>query len=65
MASRMVATLSASLLKDVAALVDARKIMTTLTRRGGKLTATNLAAAHRHLEEGRSIGKTVLTGIPQ
>jgi zinc-binding alcohol dehydrogenase family protein len=53
------------LLREVAALVDAGKVVTTLARHGGPLTATNLAAAHRHLEEGRSIGKTVLTGIPQ
>jgi zinc-binding alcohol dehydrogenase family protein len=53
------------LLKEVAALVDAGRIVTTLTRVGGPLTAANLAAAHRHLEGGRSIGKTVLTAIPR
>jgi NADPH:quinone reductase-like Zn-dependent oxidoreductase len=53
------------LLTEVAALVDAGKIVTTLTRNGGPLTAANLAAAHRHLESGRSIGKTVLTSVPQ
>jgi zinc-binding alcohol dehydrogenase family protein len=53
------------LLEEVAALVDAKKVVTTLTRHGGPLTAANLAAAHRYLEAGRSIGKTVLSGIPQ
>jgi zinc-binding alcohol dehydrogenase family protein len=53
------------LLKEVATLVDAGRIVTTLTRMGGPLTAANLAAAHRHLESGRSIGKTVLTTIPR
>jgi zinc-binding alcohol dehydrogenase family protein len=53
------------LLQEVAALVDAGRIVTTLTRRGGPLTAANLAAAHTHLESGRSIGKTVLSAIPR
>jgi zinc-binding alcohol dehydrogenase family protein len=52
------------LLDAVAELVDAGNITTTLTRDGGPLTATNLAAAHRHLESGRAIGKTVLGRIP-
>ena len=53
------------LLKEVAALADAGRILTTLTRMGGPLTAANLAAAHTHLESGRSIGKTVLNAIPR
>jgi NADPH:quinone reductase-like Zn-dependent oxidoreductase len=53
------------LLKEVASLVDAGRIVTTLTRTDGPLTAANLAVAHRHLESGRSIGKTVLSGIPR
>jgi zinc-binding alcohol dehydrogenase family protein len=53
------------LLNEVAALADAGRIVTTLTRMGGPLTAANLAAAHRHLESGRSIGKTVLSAIPR
>jgi zinc-binding alcohol dehydrogenase family protein len=53
------------LLKEVASLVDAGRIVTTLTRMDGPLTAANLAAAHRHLESGHSIGKTVLTAIPR
>ncbi len=53
------------LLKEVASLVDAGRIVTTLTRVEGPLTAANLAAAHRHLESGRSMGKTVLSAIPR
>ena len=53
------------LLKEVATLADAGRIATTLTRMGGPLTAANLAAAHMHLESGRSIGKTVLSAIPR
>ena len=53
------------LLKEVALLVDAGRIVTTLTRMGGPLTVANLASAHSQLEGGRSIGKTVLTGIPR
>jgi zinc-binding alcohol dehydrogenase family protein len=53
------------LLETVAELVDAGMVMTTATRSVGPLTAANLAAAHRHLESGRAIGKTVLGSIPQ
>jgi NADPH:quinone reductase-like Zn-dependent oxidoreductase len=53
------------LLKEVAALVDTGRISTTLQRNGGPLTVTNLAAAHRHLESGRAVGKTVLSAIPR
>ncbi len=51
------------LLTRVAELVDAGKIRTTLGGRPDRLTPQTLAAAHRKLEEGRSIGKTVLTVI--
>jgi zinc-binding alcohol dehydrogenase family protein len=53
------------LLKEIAALVDAGQFTTTLTSTIGPLTKENLAAAHRHLESGRAIGKTVLTAIPR
>jgi zinc-binding alcohol dehydrogenase family protein len=53
------------LLKEVASLVDAGRIATTLTRMAGPLTAANLAAAHRHIESGHSIGKTVLSAMPR
>lgn len=51
------------LLTEVARLVDAGTITTTLGRDLGKINATNLREAHRLLEEGRSIGKLVLTGF--
>jgi zinc-binding alcohol dehydrogenase family protein len=51
------------LLNEVAALLDAGVLRTTLTRNAGRLTATNLAEAHRLLESGRAIGKTVLEGF--
>jgi zinc-binding alcohol dehydrogenase family protein len=53
------------LLKEVAVLVDAGRIVTTLTRTVGPLTVPNLIAAHQYLESGRSIGKTVLSAIPR
>jgi len=49
-----------SLLNRVSELVDAGRIRTTLGAEPLPLTPANLAAAHRGLESGRSIGKTVL-----
>ena len=51
------------LLTEVARLIDAGTIKTTLGRDLGKINATNLREAHRLLEEGRAIGKLVLTGF--
>ncbi|WP_250492460.1 zinc-binding alcohol dehydrogenase family protein [Caballeronia sp. GAWG1-1] len=51
------------LLTEVARLIDAGAIRTTLGRDLGKINATNLREAHRLLEEGRAIGKLVLTGF--
>lgn len=51
------------LLNEVARLVDAGTLRTTLTKRMGKLTAANLIAAHTLLEEGRMIGKLALEGM--
>jgi alcohol dehydrogenase len=48
------------LLKEVATLVDAGRIRTTMTRNGGTLSPENLAAAHREQETGKMIGKQVL-----
>lgn len=48
------------LLKEVAALVDAGRLVTTMTRHGGMLSPATLAAAHREQEAGRMIGKQVL-----
>lgn len=48
------------LLKEVATLVDAGRIRTTMTRNGGTLSPESLAAAHREQEAGKMIGKQVL-----
>jgi NADPH2:quinone reductase len=52
----------ARLLNEVARLVDAGTLRTTLTRRIGRINAANLIAAHSLLEEGRMIGKLALEG---
>ena len=49
-----------ALLKEVAALVDAGRIRTTVTVNGGTLSPETLAAAHREQEAGKMIGKQVL-----
>jgi zinc-binding alcohol dehydrogenase family protein len=51
------------LLSEVARLIDAGTLTTTLGRNIGKIDAANLREAHQLLEEGRSIGKLVLTGF--
>jgi NADPH:quinone reductase len=51
------------LLSEVARLIDAGVIRTTLGRNLGKIDAANLREAHRLLEEGRAIGKLVMTGF--
>lgn len=48
------------LLKEVAHLVDAGRLVTTMTRHAGILSPATLAAAHRDQEAGRMIGKQVL-----
>ncbi|MCW1916414.1 zinc-binding alcohol dehydrogenase family protein [Luteolibacter sp. GHJ8] len=48
------------LLKEVATLVDAGRIRSTITSHGGTLSPETLAAAHREQEAGRMIGKQVL-----
>lgn len=48
------------LLKEVATLVDAGRIRSTMTRKGGPLSPETLAVAHREQEAGRMIGKQVL-----
>ncbi len=48
------------LLKELAQLVSAGRIRSTLHSHGGILSPATLAEAHRHLETGRSIGKRVL-----
>jgi zinc-binding alcohol dehydrogenase family protein len=51
------------LLTEVARLIDAGVIKTTLGRDLGKINAANVREAHRLLEEGRAIGKLALTGF--
>ena len=50
------------ILREVAALVDAGKIRTTLTERLDGIHAANLRHAHALLERGDAIGKVVLSG---
>jgi zinc-binding alcohol dehydrogenase family protein len=51
------------ILTEVAALVDAGVLRTTLTDNRGTITPANLRRAHAHVESGRAIGKTVLAGF--
>jgi len=51
------------LLNEVAALVDAGVLRSTLTSQGGPIDAANLKRLHAQLESGRSIGKSVLVGF--
>ena len=51
------------LLNEVADLVDAGVLRTTLAEHGGPITAANLKAAHRTLESGTARGKIVLEGF--
>jgi zinc-binding alcohol dehydrogenase family protein len=51
------------ILTEVAALVDAGVLRTTLTDDLGPITAANLKRAHALVESGRAIGKTVLAGF--
>jgi len=50
------------LLNDVAALVDAKKLRTTLAETLSPINAANLRQAHARLESGHTIGKLVLSG---
>jgi zinc-binding alcohol dehydrogenase family protein len=51
------------LLGEVAALVDAGVLKTTVGEHGGRIDAANLARAHAALEAGSTIGKIVLSGF--
>lgn len=51
------------LLTEVARLVDAGTLRTTLGDVLGAIDAANLRRAHKRLEEGRAIGKLVLSGF--
>ncbi|QJE97788.1 zinc-binding alcohol dehydrogenase family protein [Luteolibacter luteus] len=48
------------MLKEVATLVDAGRIRTTMTKNGGTLSPQTLTAAHQEQEAGKMIGKQVL-----
>ncbi|CAM5221230.1 Zinc-type alcohol dehydrogenase-like protein OS=Castellaniella defragrans OX=75697 GN=HNR28_003201 PE=3 SV=1 [Castellaniella defragrans] len=50
------------ILRKVAELADAKKIMTTREQSLGTINAANLRKAHALIESGRSIGKIVLSG---
>lgn len=51
------------ILAEVAALVDAGRIRTTLTGELGSMSAESLREGHRRLESGTTIGKLALTGF--
>lgn len=51
------------LLAEVAGMVDAGTLKTTLAEHFGTINAANLARAHAALESGRAIGKIVLEGF--
>jgi zinc-binding alcohol dehydrogenase family protein len=50
------------ILDDVAALIDAKKLRSTITETLVPINAANLRQAHARLESGRTIGKLVLAG---
>ncbi len=52
-----------SILNEVAKLVDAGAIRTTLSERFGAINAANLRRAHALIESGRAKGKIVLDGF--
>lgn len=51
------------MLRQVADLIEAGKIQTTLTETFGTINAANLKRAHRLLESGKARGKIVLEGF--
>ena len=51
------------LLDQVAALVDAGKIRSTIAEHFGTINAANLKRAHALLESGKARGKIVLEGF--
>lgn len=53
------------LLSEVAALIDAGLIRTTLTERCGSINASNMKKAHALIESGKAKGKLVLEGWGQ
>lgn len=53
----------AKLLDEVAALIDAGRLRTTLAERYGAINAANLERAHAFIESGKAKGKVVLEGF--
>ena len=51
------------ILNEIAALVDAGVLRSTMTQDAGPLTAENLRRAHATVESGNAYGKIVLSGI--
>jgi len=51
------------ILNEIAGLVDAGTLRTTMTKNLGRIDAANLRRAHAMLESGGSIGKIVLEGF--
>ena len=51
------------LLNEVATLVDAGRIVSTMQTNLGAINATNLREAHALVESGKTIGKIVLAGF--
>ena len=51
------------LLDELAALVEAGTVRTTVKQNLGKINAANVRRAHQLLEQGRVIGKIVLEGF--
>jgi zinc-binding alcohol dehydrogenase family protein len=51
------------LLNEVAALVDAGRIVSTMQKNLGAINATNLKQAHALVESGKTMGKVVLSGF--
>jgi zinc-binding alcohol dehydrogenase family protein len=52
------------ILDEIATLIDAKKLRTTLTETLTPINAANLRQAHARLESGRNIGKLALAGWP-
>jgi hypothetical protein len=50
-------------LNEVAALVDAGRIVSTMQKNLGAINATNLKQAHALVESGKTMGKVVLSGF--
>ncbi|HEX8537037.1 MAG TPA: zinc-binding dehydrogenase, partial [Cystobacter sp.] len=51
------------LLNEVARLVDAGQVRSTIKTNLGTINAANLKKAHELIESGRALGKVVLSGF--